>query len=1028
MTTPIDLKNIRETLAAQRGQQYWRSLDELAGTQEFNEALHREFPQGAAVWESDAMGRRKFLTLMGASLALAGVTGCSRQPEEKIVAYTKMPEMLVPGMPLMFATAMPLAGYGIGLLAESHMGRPTKVEGNPSHPGSLGASSAFAQASVLTMYDPDRSAAISRLGVISTWDVFVSDINALLPTLKANGGAGIRVLTETVTSPSVGAQLNLLTSRFPGAKWHQYQPVGRDGARNGSMLAFGEYVETKYDFSKANVVLSLDGDFYSEGATSQRYTKDFSARRAPGEDLASSTIARLYSVQSSPNLVGSMADHRLTVKASQVDAFTRALAATLGVGVAGGDITALGANAQKFLETLVADLQANKGTSLVIPGQNQPAAVHALAHAINAALGNVGQTVAYTESVEVKPVDQTASIRELVADMNAGAVELLLILGGNPVYNAPAELKFTEALEKVTSLRVHLSAFPDETSTLCEWHLPELHYLEAWGDVRAYDGTVSLIQPLIAPLYGGRSAHEVLDLLTSDQPGKVNYDLVKAYWQAVRPSATFDKDWEKWLSEGIIDGTQAVAKSPVLKSDWASLPAPAATDGIEIIFQPDPTIFDGSFANNGWLQECPKPLSRMTWDNAIYVNPHTGVELGLKPQEQSIKDASVATITVNGQTIKGPVRFLPGHPRGSITVHLGYGRTKAGRVGDNVGFNAYAIRTSENPWFVGGAEVKATSETQRVACVEDHSMIDLPMAMEQAEKRQLVRVGTLEDYKAHPEHIAHEHFSPAELDKLSQYAPIPEMVNAPYQWGMAIDLSRCTGCTACVIACQSENNIPVVGKEQVYRQREMHWIRIDRYYQGDLDDPKVVHQPVPCMQCEKAPCEVVCPAAATMHSEEGLNDMVYNRCVGTRYCSNNCPYKVRRFNFLKFSDHETESLKPMRNPDVTVRSRGVMEKCTYCVQRINHARQDAKRDGREIMEGEIMTACQQACAAGAITFGNIKDQNSAVSKRKQEMRNYSLLGELGARPRTTYLAKLTNPNPELEPKESHSGGENVHHG
>jgi MoCo/4Fe-4S cofactor protein with predicted Tat translocation signal len=1034
MSTSMDLTAIRRRLSTIQGQQYWRSLEELSDTPEFREVLHREFPQGASVLEFDAVSRRTFLSLMGASLALAGVTGCSRQPIETIVSYAKAPEMFIPGKPVYFATTMPTGGYGLGLLAESHMGRPTKVEGNPEHPASLGSTDIFAQASVLTMYDPDRAAAMSKLGVFSTWDGFAADVYSLLPSLIANGGEGLHILTGTLTSPSLGALLKTVLARFPNAKWRQYDAVSRDAVRNGAVAAFGEPVETVYDFKKASVVVSLDSDFFSHGPGAVRYTRDFTSKRAPEGELANATMNRLFAVQSTPNLVGAMADHRLRVKASQVDTFARALAAGLGVGVATTDVSVLGETAQKFLETVIADLQANKGSGIVIAGENQPAHVHALVHAMNQSLGNVGQTVTYTAPVEVSPVDQLADLTHLVEDLNAGKVNVLLMLGGNPVYDAPVDLKFGEALTKITGLSAHLSMFADETSALCSWHVPESHYLETWGDLRAYDGTVSLIQPLIAPLYATKTAYEVLDILT-EKPGRTNHDIVKSYWETATTSSRFEKDWEEWLSNGVVPNTASAAAMPTLKADFSTLPALVdSSGGLEVMFQPDPSAFDGSYANNGWMQECPRPFSKLTWDNAILINPNTAEKLGFLPL-WSQREAQVVSLTVGEHSVTGPLWMLPGHPADSVTVHLGYGRTSAGKVGNGVGFNAYSVRATNGLWYAAGGKIAATDQDPHlIARTEDHHLIEeLQTAMDAAKRRNIVQVGTFESYKAEPDHfLAHAHFDDKRLDELSMYPPNKAMEESPYQWGMTIDLSRCTGCNACMIACQSENNIAVVGKEQVYRQREMHWIRVDRYYQGDLDNPEVVHQPVPCMQCEKAPCEVVCPVAATVHSEEGLNDMVYNRCVGTRYCSNNCPYKVRRFNFYKFQDMETETFKAMRNPDVTVRSRGVMEKCTYCVQRINHARQDAKRDGDKdgykIDERSLQTACQQACPAAAITFGNIKNAESDVSKRKAEKRNYELLAELNTRPRTTYLAKLRNPNPELEPKESHSGGEEIHHG
>jgi MoCo/4Fe-4S cofactor protein with predicted Tat translocation signal len=967
---PIDLAAIRAKLADAKGPRYWQSLEELAGTEGFQEFLFREFPRQASEWEDDEPGRRKFLKLMGASLALAGLSACTRQPTETIMPYVRAPEEIVPGKPLFFATAMPVSGIATGLLVESHEGRPTKIEGNPEHPASLGATDAFSQASVLSLYDPDRSQTLTHFGDITSWSTFLGQFREALAEQKAKRGAGLRILTETVTSPSLAAQLRGVLADFPAAKWHQYEPAGAHSARAGARMAFGEAVNTYYRVENAKVILSLDSDFLTSGPGSVRYAREF-ARGPEGRP-------RLYAAESTPTLTGAKADHRFPMRAAEIRQFAaNVLGAISGQG--GGAPVAL-----------VNDLKRNSGASLVVAGEGQPPAVHALAHAINHGLGNVGKTVIYTDSIEANPVDQLESLRELVRDMDSGAVEVLVIVGANPMYAAPADLSFAEKFSKV-KLRIRLGLYNDETSELCHWHIPETHYLETWGDTRAYDGTVTIQQPLIAPLYAGKSAYELLTAF-SDQPERATYDIVKGHWQDRKASADFEAWWRKSVHDGMVADSAAATKSVSLKSGW--LDAPAPTQGLEIIFRTDPTVYDGRFANNGWLQELPKPLSKLTWDNAALIGPGTAQRLNLQNSDE-------VELRYGGRTLKTAAWILPGHPPESVTVHLGYGRTRAGRVGNGAGFNAYRLRTSSAPWFGSGLEIRKTGDVYALAPTHGHWRM---------EGRHPVRSATLAEYRADPEVIQKIEEEPPKT--LTMY---PEVAYKGYAWGMAIDLDACTGCSACVVACQAENNIPVVGKDQVSRGREMHWIRVDRYYEGDdLDHPSTHFQPVPCMQCENAPCELVCPVAATAHSSEGLNDMTYNRCVGTRYCSNNCPYKVRRFNFFLYSDFVTESVKMQKNPDVTVRSRGVMEKCTYCVQRINAGKIEAEKQDRPVRDGEIRTACEQACPSRAIVFGDINDKNSVVAKWKAEERNYSLLGELNTRPRTTYLASLRNPNPEME--------------
>jgi len=682
------------------------------------------------------------------------------------------------------------------------------------------------------------------------------------------------------------------------------------------------------------------------------------------------------------------------------------------------------------MDAVAKDLAAHRGSSLVIAGDGQPPAAHALAHVMNQALGNAGKTVVYTDPVEAAPIDQLQSIRDLAKDMAAGAVEALIILGGNPVYTAPVDLKFADAMNKVP-LRVHLSLYDDETSALCHWQIPEAHFLESWSDARGFDGTASIVQPLIAPLYSGKSAHELLASM-SERPERSGYDIVREFW-STNPAASaegrgpkrdalpvddFESAWRRWLHDGVVPGTAFAPRTltanpggapPVASGSSRTLePSTPQPSPFEIAFRNDPCVLDGRFANNGWLQELPKPITKLTWDNAVLVSPATAARLkaGGAPSFQGGEHGQIISDVVElryrGRTLRGPIFVVVGHADDCATVHTGYGRSRAGHVGTGAGFNANAVRTADAPWFDAGLELVHTGGTYSLACTQYHHLM---------EGRGMVRAATREEFIRDPKSVHEGPGIEKTPDKIITL--YPEFTYDGYKWGMAIDVNACIGCNACVVGCQAENNIPVVGKDQVLRGREMHWIRIDTYYRGVLDHPETYFQPVPCMQCENAPCEVVCPVGATVHSAEGLNDMVYNRCVGTRYCSNNCPYKVRRFNFLLYQDWNTPSLKLGRNPDVTVRSRGVMEKCTYCVQRITAARIDSEKQDRAIADGEIKTACQQACPAEAIVFGNLNDANSRVARLQAEARNYSLLGDLNTRPRTTYLAAVRNVNPEL---------------
>jgi len=1006
----LDLDSVRAKIdqatahdaAEKTGPEYWRSLEELAGSEDFQQALHREFPKGASEWV-DSVSRRGFLKVMGASLGLAGMTGCVRLPFEPIVPYVRQPENVIPGRPMFYATASTLGGYASPILVESHLGRPTKVEGNDQHPASLGGTDIFAQASILGMYDPDRSQSVVSMGDQRSWQAFLGAIRGPLSAQKGLQGAGIRILTPTISSPTLADQLRNFLKIYPQAKWHVYDPVNRDNVLEGAKLAFGQPVETRYDLSKADVIVSLDADFlYAGFPGNTKYIRDFAKRRNPDAPMN-----RLYVIESTPTTTGAKADHRLPLPASAIQRFARLMPATLTKDNQPYDElgAAFSEKEKQFAASAISELHAHSGSSALVVGDHQPPAVHALAHAINNQLGNVGTTVFYTDPVDANPVNQTDSIKDLVADMRTGKVDLLVILGGNPVYDAPADLNFADALtDSKIPLRVHHGLYQNETAELCQWHVNETHELESWGDARAYDGTVSIIQPLIAPLYNGKSALEFVALL-SGQVDATGYDLTRAYWQKQHTGADFEQFWRKSLHDGWIAGTTFGPKDLRFASVQPKIGELPKSDpnAIELNIRRDPTIHDGQFSNNGWLQGLPKPMTKLTWDNAVLIGPEMAEKQGLHTKD-------VVELELNRKKVTGAVWIQAGQPENSVTVFLGYGRKRAGRVGTGQGFDAYVLRTSAAPWTASGVTIHKTGGTYNLASTQGYQSMDTP----DGGHRPLVRETTLEEYRKEPNFAQEDEPAPG----LTLYEPYPYK-SEEYAWGMTIDLNSCVGCNNCMLACQSENNIAVVDQEQVLLGRQMHWIRVDTYYQGDRDNPKAFFQPVPCMQCENAPCEVVCPVGATNHSTEGLNDMVYNRCVGTRYCSNNCPYKVRRFNFLLFQDWETPQYKMMRNPDVSVRSRGVMEKCTYCVQRINERRIDVEtasvREEKKILIGdELQTACQQSCPAGAIVFGNINDPNSKVSKLKAQARNYSLLGELNTRPRTTYLAEVRNPNPELE--------------
>ncbi len=997
----------RARIAKDGDQRLWQSLDQLANTEGYQKLVSNEFPAKTDT-DSSGIDRRHALKIMAAATAMTTLSACTKLPTEKIVPYVHPPEEIIPGKPLFYATSFALGGAATGLLVESHMGRPTKIEGNPSHPGSLGSTDVFAQASILNLYDPDRSQAVIYDGHITNWSSFVSAMQNARSQF-APKGTGVRILTETVTSPTLAAQLHGFLQQFPEAKWHQYEPCAGDCVLDGTRLAFGKPANPVYHFDQADVVVSLDSDFVTSGPGHVRYSRDFSSRRNL-EQGPSSNLNRLYAVENMPTSTGSMADHRLPLRATDIESFARQLAAAVGVSVSAGSESANAKIPANWIKAVAADLTAHRGSSLVVAGDHQPPFVHALAHAMNASLGNVGKTVVYTDPIEANPVNRTDSLRDLVGDLNAGKVQFLLIIGANPVYDAPADFNFTDAIKKA-KLRVHSGLYADETAEQCQWHAPGTHYLESWSDTRAYDGTVGIVQPLIAPLYDGHSAHELIALFSGDE-SKSGHALVRDYWMGQRSEKgqAFEAFWETSLHDGIVAGSALPAISVAIRPDFASQSTAQSGDAnaMEVVFRPDPSIGDGEYANNAWLQELPKPITRLTWDNAVMVSVATGTSLG-------ITTGDYVSVQIGGREAKGGVFIVPGHADNSVTIHLGFGRTRAGSVGTGPGFSAYLLRTSAAPWAARGLQIQKTGAKYGMATTQQQYSIDFSGQPPQEEesvhafRRDLVQIATLDEFKKNPSFAQTDETTAVPGESL-----YPQVKYDGYAWGMSIDLNRCVGCNACVVACQSENNIAVVGKDQVARGRAMHWIRIDTYFKGDLDNPEMYYEPLPCMQCENAPCEYVCPVGATTHSSEGLNDMTYNRCVGTRYCSNNCPYKVRRFNFYLYSDFETPSLYGMRNPNVTVRSRGVMEKCTYCVQRINAAKIRSEEENRSVRDGEIVTACQQVCPAEAIVFGNINDPNSRVSKLKAQTRDYGLLEDLNTRPRTTFLARVRNPNPALQ--------------
>jgi molybdopterin-containing oxidoreductase family iron-sulfur binding subunit len=1009
------LKNVRgkkystpQTETSLRGPRYWRSVDELANTPEFQAAVEREFPGSPHAW-GDEVSRRGFLKFMGASAALAGLAGCTKQPDEPIYPYIKQPEDLILGKPNYFATAFPFVTGAVPLLVKSDQYRPIKIDGNPEHPYNQGSSDVFTQATLLDLYDPDRSQHVTYRGENCEWAEFAVEFRNKVISTK--DGTGIYFLSETITSPTLARQWREVQAKFPKAKLVQYDPaIAGTALERGMGIRYA--LANPAMLSEADVIVSLDADFLSGAGFPGFHSlvREYAKRR---KDPAK--LNRLYAIESTPTTTGLKAEHRLGLRACEIPAFAAELAKAVGAAGVEPPAYAWTDEQKKFLTALAKDLKAHVGRSVVIPGLYQDTSVRAMASAINTVIGAYGKLALLSGDPNGPAIgSQLDGLKSLVADLNAGKVDWLVILNANPIYNVPADLNFAAAFEKA-KVAAHLGSHVDETGQNAQWHIPAAHFLESWSDARAYEGTVSIVQPMIDPLYGGKTAHHILQALL-DEPGLSPYEAVRETWKP-EINGDFEAGWRKALHQGWIDGTTNVNSQPYLKgvSFEAKVPTPAPKDSLEIIFRPDPNVYDGRFANVGWLQELPKPVTNLSWDNAAIMSGATLTKYGLE-------EADIVELTVEGRKVNAPVIVAPGHPDDSVTVHLGYGR-QTGRVAGGAGFNAYLIRTSGKPFYAVGTMRKLEGKWG-VAVTKSHFQDHRPKlfggqgngnnSMEADEalgERGIIRTATLSEYKANPG-FANEGETHTTTDKNNTLFPSWEYKENA--WGMSIDMASCTGCNACIVSCYAENNIPVVGKQQVRIGRNMQWLRIDTYFEGDLAAPRAHFQPMACQHCENAPCEQVCPVGATVHTPEGLNAMVYNRCVGTRYCSNNCPYKVRRFNFLLYSDFETESLKLMRNPDVTVRSRGVMEKCTYCVQRISAAKIEADKENRAIRDGEIQTACQQACPAQAITFGNINDKQSKVAKLQGDERSYQVLADLNTRPRTMYVAAVTNPNPELE--------------
>jgi molybdopterin-containing oxidoreductase family iron-sulfur binding subunit len=1014
----------RAEARASSSPKYWRSAAELEGQGPTGAA--NEFAGGTfdfaqneqAAADAKGVSRRGFMQVASLSTAMAAAGACTPS-RHKIVPFVRRPEEVTPGNPLHFATAYGLDGYASGLLVESHEGRPTKIEGNPAHPQTLGATTSFEQNLVLSLYDDDRAKQLRSGTRPLAWRTFLGEVAVRANQLAENRGAGLRFLIAPTTSPLLGDLRRRILERFPAAKFVSYASLSDDGAVDGAKLAFGKPLVPRHKVAPANVILSLDSDFLGEGNEQTRLSREFAARREPSRHMN-----RLYVVEPAMTITGAMADHRVRMKGGEVGSFLASVVSVLASrGLSALAPLASLTHGQKYwdpkvLAAVVADLERSRGASLIIVGRRQPAAVHALAAALNHALGNVGNTVDYAAPLTLDPNAGVAPLGALAQDIATGAVDTLVITAQNPVYGAPADFKLGKLLERVPNT-IYFGLYEDETAAACRTIVPAAHPLESWSDLRATDGTVSIVQPLIAPLWGGAQEADVLAAFIEE--GDVGaHGLLKKFWSEsalAKATGDFEGNWERWLADGIVPGTGAAVETG-LSVDGAALaqaagPAMAAAkQGMEIAFASDPKVYDGRFANSVWLQELPHPITKLTWENAAMVSEGTAKALGLE-------DGDIVEISYRDRHVDAPIMLVPGHADDVVTLPLGYGRTGGEKVAAGVGFNAGELRVSDAPWFDRGVTLAKTDRKVRFSITQDHWTMspdgrDIPPPAVDTTIAEVLNPHSkfheeVEDRRPNPEHPQPTIHKPVDYS------------GQAYKWAMAIDLNKCTGCSACVVACQSENNITTVGKENVRKGREMQWIRIDRYYKGSFADPDVIIQPLACVHCETAPCEYVCPVNATVHSDEGLNEMVYNRCIGTRYCSNNCPYKVRRFNFLNYIEDYTAAREMGMNPDVTVRTRGIMEKCTYCVQRIERKRIATRIEGRTILDGELETACQQGCPTRAIVFGSLNDASSKVSQLHADPRRYDLLHEIGTRPRTVYLARVRNPNPEIGPAGGSTG-------
>ncbi len=1012
---------------------YWKSLNELAQNKEYEKFVEREFPENATEL-NDGVSRKGFLRVMGASIALAGFAAC-RRPVQKILPYSKQPEDIVPGIPLYYATSMPFQGSLTGLIIENHQGRPTKIEGNDLHPASGGNTNAFHQASILEMYDPDRSRRPLRNGNSSSTE----DFYAFASDYFADSNKRIAFISEANSSPTFNGLKEAALDKFNGAKWVTYEPFGEDNAIEGNNIAFGRRLRAHYNYTNADVVVSLDDDFLAPSHPNNvEYAKQITGRRkvTSTED----SMNRIYSVENGYSLTGSFADHRLRIKASDMADFINALAAELSSRINGlnrfSSVNNQFTNTE-FVTALADDLAEHAGRTAVSAGFDHAPEIHAVSAAINTALSNTGTTVNYLAVPHFDNQDNKAVFASLINEISNGEFDAVVIIGSNPVFTAPADLNFADALSGASEV-FHLGTYVDETGKTASWHLGRSHYLEAWGDGYSFGGARSVIQPQIQPLHDSLSEIEFLGAVVNSE--KVNgYELVRETFNSYY-TRNFENRWLDILHDGIDTSNGFTISNRTIRS--VSPAASTSMSGIEVVVKADNSIYDGRFANSGWLQELPDPITKITWDNVALLSPATAETLGINFDDYlGVANQQIITVAVDGTSVQLPVWIQPGHADDSITIHTGYGREGIGRVADiqsnnsqlfdssavSGGVNVYPVRTSGSLLF-NAAEASLINETYEIASVQDHHSL---------EGRDMYRQATLKKYKEKPDYASfkavHKYAVPGmkEAADLGEDQPISLFneqvaVEGEPQWGMAIDLNSCFGCGVCIIACQSENNIPVIGKREVMRGREMHWIRTDRYYLGDLNDPQVVQQPVPCMHCELAPCEQVCPVAATTHSDDGMNQMTYNRCIGTRYCANNCPFKVRRFNFFNYpkeyltTGEDPDIIQMAMNPEVTVRFRGVMEKCTYCVQRVNRAKINTKIETGvpKPADGTVQTACQQACPADAIYFGDLTDESSEIVKMKRNERNYLMLEELNVRARTSYIAKLTNPNPALVKEET----------